>query len=83
MKNIFERAYDLANELVKTAHFDELFEPVEADRELIIGKLKTAMLTGKPLDINNTETVRKYSEIVATTYEDTLNVVAKHMGELV
>lgn len=83
MKNIFERAYDLANDIVKTAHFDDLFEPVEADRELIVGKLQTAMLTGKPLDINNTETVRTYSDSVTTIYEDVLNTVAKHMGELV
>jgi hypothetical protein len=83
MRNIFERAYDLANEVVKTAHFDELFEPIEADREVIIAKLKTAMLTGKSLDINGTETVRRYSDSASTIYEDTLNVVAKHMGELV
>ena len=83
MTNIFERSLNLTNQCMKCV-YGELFEPIESDKDEIIKRLKTAMLThNKVITLNGTKTVETYSEEVSAVYEDMLNAVAKQMGELV
>lgn len=83
MTNIFERALNLTNQCMKCV-YGELFEPIDSDKDEIIKRLKTAMLThNKTVTLNGTKTVETYSEELSTVYEDMLDAVAKQMGELV
>lgn len=83
MKNIFERAYNLANDCM-TCVYGNLFNPIEADKEDILARLKTSMTTCKTtVTLNGTRTINEYSEDIVTMYEDILSIVAKQLGELV